>query len=83
MWERDRHRLTVQHVPREIYEASYPAWFLSRRRVLAAIERNYELVWRAPDSETWEIDGELVPNSTWFFRLRTEPNARAAVHPPA
>jgi len=28
--DQDRDRLTVQHVPPEIYPASYPAWFFSR-----------------------------------------------------
>lgn len=70
LWERERHRLTVQEVPPEIYAASYPAWFLSRRRIFSLIEKDYVLRWRAPDTETWEIDGEAVPNSLWFFERR-------------
>lgn len=30
-------RLTVQHVPPEIYDASYPCWFFNRSRLLAAL----------------------------------------------
>jgi putative methyltransferase (TIGR04325 family) len=39
-------RLTVQHVPAWIYgrEASYPAWFFSRRKLVGAIETSYDLV---------------------------------------
>lgn len=70
LWNRDRHRLTVQHVPREIYEASYPAWFLSQSRMLKLIEENYRLEFKVPDSETWEVDGEAVPNALWYFRCR-------------
>ena len=37
--ERDRDRLTVQHVPPSIYPASYPAWFFSRKRFSDAIKQ--------------------------------------------
>jgi len=66
-----RHRLTVQHIPEEIYRASYPAWFLSRARVLSLIERDYVLRWRIPDTEVWELDGEAVSNQLFFFQRRT------------
>ena len=33
----ERDRLTVQHVPESIYPASYPAWFLSERRLTELI----------------------------------------------
>jgi putative methyltransferase (TIGR04325 family) len=72
LWPRPHHRLTVQHVPAEIYEASYPAWFLAERRIISLIERDYALRWRAPDTETWEIDGEPVQNSLWFFERKTD-----------
>jgi len=70
LWEKDHHRLTVQHVPKEIYAASYPAWFLSRQKIFPLIERDYTLRWRAPDTETWEIDGDPVQNSLWLFERR-------------
>jgi putative methyltransferase (TIGR04325 family) len=37
-------RLTVQHVPAEIYAARYPAWFLGREKLLGVFEQDYELV---------------------------------------
>ena len=37
-------RLTVQHVPPEIYPARYPAWILGRARLLAAFREQYELI---------------------------------------
>jgi putative methyltransferase (TIGR04325 family) len=70
LWERDHHRLTVQHVPKEIYAASYPVWFLSKQKIVSLIERDYTLLQRAPDTETWEIDGEPVKNALWFFERR-------------
>jgi putative methyltransferase (TIGR04325 family) len=75
LWAHPHHRLTVQHVPEEIYPASYPAWFLSSDRILGAIRRDYDLLWSAPDTEAWEIDGESVPNITRFFRLKSGPAA--------
>ncbi len=33
------HRLCIQHVPRSIYQASYPCWILSRPRLLALLDR--------------------------------------------
>ncbi|HEY3308692.1 MAG TPA: methyltransferase, TIGR04325 family [Desulfuromonadaceae bacterium] len=37
-------RLTVQHVPAEIYDARYPAWILGRDKLLKMFEKDYELV---------------------------------------
>lgn len=37
-------RMTVQHVPAEIYDARYPAWILGRHKLLGMFENNYELV---------------------------------------
>lgn len=37
-------RLTVQHVPDEIYKARYPAWFFNRERFFYKISKFYSLV---------------------------------------
>lgn len=73
LWDHDRHRLTVQEVPPEIYPASYPAWFLSRRRIFALLEGNYQLTQRVPGTETWELDRDSVISSQWHFTLRHTP----------
>ncbi len=39
----DRDRLTLQIVPKEIYEASYPCWLLNKKNVIEAI-KGYELI---------------------------------------
>ena len=75
LWSKAHNRLTVQHVPPEIYAATYPAWFLSQARIIGLLERDYELISRAPDTETWELDGEPVPNSLWFFKRREQVDA--------
>ena len=37
-------RLCIQHVPAEIYAASYPCWLFSRQKFCAWIERSMEIV---------------------------------------
>lgn len=37
-------RLTVQKVPKEIYSASYPAWFFNRDKFIKALEPEYRFV---------------------------------------
>jgi putative methyltransferase (TIGR04325 family) len=44
MLEEKNDRLTVQHVPDEIYRASYPAWFFSREKLIDFFMPHYELV---------------------------------------
>lgn len=39
----DQDRLTVQRVPPTIYQASYPAWFLSEAKLLRLFSADYEL----------------------------------------
>lgn len=52
----DKDRITVQKVSPEIYPASYPAWFLSRKRFYGIFQDRYELVATFPGSE-----GRYVP----------------------
>ena len=42
-------RLTVQHVPRSIYAASYPCWFFDRAEFLAQFAGRYRLVSESRD----------------------------------
>jgi putative methyltransferase (TIGR04325 family) len=37
-------RITVQKVPKSIYEASYPAWFLNQDKFLATFNNQYKLI---------------------------------------
>jgi putative methyltransferase (TIGR04325 family) len=55
----DRDRLTVQHVPSAIYQASYPAWFFSETRFHAVISSaGYELVADFQGSDDYSPDGD-------------------------
>ena len=71
LWRHPYDRLTVQHVPEEIYRASYPAWFLSEEKIISQLTRDYTLRWRAPDKETWEVADEAVPNCLYFFQRKS------------
>jgi putative methyltransferase (TIGR04325 family) len=51
----DRDRLTIQSVGARIYPASYPAWFFSRTKFLAAFEHKYRLVETFPDAGRADI----------------------------
>lgn len=54
----DSDRLTVQVIPPEIYEASYPCWFLSVNKVLRMILQKYDLVVDFPVyAEPLEVPG--------------------------
>lgn len=75
LWRHARHRLTIQQVPREIYQASYPAWFLSEERFLAAAGAHYVLRQRVVGDECWEVDGERVHSQLLVFdRQHGAPN---------
>lgn len=37
-------RLTVQQVPKQIYEASYPAWFLDYDKIKSILETHYHII---------------------------------------
>jgi len=65
-------RLTVQHVPTEIYPARYPAWMLSRQKLLGVLERKYELVAEF-DALAGEIDlgNDLAQDKGFIFRKRS------------
>lgn len=49
---RGRDRLTVQHVPTAIYEASYPCWFFDRASLLAEFASGWRVV------EEWSTDDD-------------------------
>ncbi len=70
LWSEAHHRLTIQHVPAEIYEASYPAWFLSERRILDLIGKYYTTINRAECAEAWEIDSHVVRSVRWEFQRK-------------
>jgi putative methyltransferase (TIGR04325 family) len=57
---RDRaDRLTVQRVPANIYDASYPCWFFEQKRLLRPFETHYRVVAEWPSFDEVDIDAEF------------------------
>lgn len=44
VWDGSEDRACVQHVPRRIYDASYPCWILSRQILLEHLSQDWRLV---------------------------------------
>jgi putative methyltransferase (TIGR04325 family) len=48
----DDHRLTIQHVPKSVYDASYPCWIISRRRLLETLtSAGFQVIGEFPGME--------------------------------
>jgi putative methyltransferase (TIGR04325 family) len=63
------HSLCIQHVPASIYEASYPCWLLSRRRLRDQVGPAWQLVcdfpchdgeWRSREGTRFEFRGLML-----------------------
>ncbi len=48
-------RLTVQKVPEEIYDASYPSWFFKEEDFLKAFQKKYELIWDFQNQDVADV----------------------------
>jgi putative methyltransferase (TIGR04325 family) len=64
-------RLTIQKVPEEIYKASYPAWFLNKRRFLDILLSRYEIIASWQDN----TDAANIPSifEGYIFKIKTYP----------
>jgi putative methyltransferase (TIGR04325 family) len=60
--------LTIQKVPPEIYNASYPAWFLSLSKFLSYVEKHYDIIfkWKALDQHL--LDGYKTTGLGFFLK---------------
>jgi putative methyltransferase (TIGR04325 family) len=65
-------RLTVQHVPKRIYPASYPAWFLSEQELLAAFTQQYERIATWPALDKHHPQGGRAEYKGFLFELKKE-----------
>jgi len=63
-------RLTVQQVPAWIYEASYPAWFLSEQRFLKSFHERYSMVASFPALDTCQPEGGAADYKGFIFELK-------------
>jgi putative methyltransferase (TIGR04325 family) len=65
-------RLTVQHVPKRIYPASYPSWFFSERDILRRFKQSYERVSVWPALDRHHPEGGRAEYKGFLFELRNE-----------
>lgn len=65
-----RARLTVQHVPKWIYPASYPAWFFSDSEVLNKFSKQYEEVATWPALDKHHPEGGRAQYKGFLFELK-------------
>ncbi|MCX2450492.1 TIGR04325 family methyltransferase [Pedobacter sp. PLR] len=67
----DQDRLTLQIVPPEIYEASYPSWFFNQPRFLNHFQDHYQLVAEftsyVKGEETMQINGQELGYDKGFY----------------
>ncbi len=63
-------RLTVQNIPATIYEASYPAWFLSKSRFEAAFHQDFELVANWHNCDHYLLDGDQTRFEGFCFERK-------------
>jgi putative methyltransferase (TIGR04325 family) len=60
--------LTIERVPSEIYEASYPAWFLSSTRFISYITRDYEIMYKWFSRDTIFLENHQTSIEGFFLR---------------
>jgi len=66
-----RDRLTIQHVPPWLYDASYPAWFLSEPRFRKVFEEKYDLVCAYVSDEQAPLEGGKAVFKGFHFERKT------------
>lgn len=59
--------LTVQKVPKEIYEASYPCWFLSEKKLLSCFDDRYDVLADFDSFEVWMLGSIRAQNKGYIF----------------
>jgi putative methyltransferase (TIGR04325 family) len=52
----DAHTLTIQNVPKEIYDASYPCWFFNERKFIELFSNKYEIISDFDDRVTPSVE---------------------------
>jgi len=66
----DQDRLTVQFIPKSIYQASYPAWFLSETKIKALFKvNNYRILAEFPALDNLAPDDEPAYHKGFILEL--------------
>jgi putative methyltransferase (TIGR04325 family) len=66
----DRRRLTVQHVPKCIYPATYPSWFFAESELLANFLKCYDKVATWPALDKHHPEGGRAQYKGFLFELK-------------
>lgn len=61
-------RITIQKVPKKIYEARYPCWLLNEKKLLDSILKYYDLLFAGKTEETINIENAAF--KTFFFKRK-------------
>ena len=56
-----RDRICIQTVPPDIYEASYPCWFLHYEKVKTLLEQQYITISEHVNTSGLYLDGRKIP----------------------
>jgi len=65
----ERDRICIQKVPKSIYEASYPCWFLSYNSILARFEEKYSIVAEYHNDSVIFLDGRKIIYKGFIARI--------------
>ena len=66
-----RDRICVQKVPPEIYEASYPCWFLNYDRVKQKISEGYSIISEHKNESITYLDGRSIHYKGFLAKINT------------
>lgn len=64
-------RIAVQKVPKSIYPASYPVWFLNRQAFLGRFEADYGLEAEFASEAVWQVGWDDLASTGLIFNRRT------------
>jgi len=67
--EGEKDILTVQKVPPEIYEASYPSWFFNENRFLSIFQKQYDIIFEFQGTDKVNLPSEF---KGFIFKKKNE-----------
>ena len=69
-WNGDRHRIVIQHVPPDIYPATYACWLMSEPLLLRQMEARFEVIASYAAMDFIPLDGDSSYFKGTFFQRR-------------
>ena len=67
----ERDRICVQKVPPEIYEASYPCWFLNYNSIKQKISEGYSIISEHKNDSSVYLDGRRIQYKGFLAKINT------------